>query len=85
MKPRNTPEHPVNPAIYGLTDAENEVYQIICDSEINQRKTITTAAIQEAWQQRNRTYVYRIVQGLIDKKLVERYSKIYYRLNRSGK
>lgn len=68
-----------NPAALGLTDAQNEIYNIIVRRQGNSLTT-TAGDIREEYRDRDRSWIYRILQALIKKKLVETYSRNFYRL-----
>ena len=68
-----------NPAELGLTDAQNNAYRIVRDRQ-ERGLTTTSGDVAEEWGDKNRSYVYRVLKALADKKLVVRYSQRYYKL-----
>lgn len=71
----------LNPAQHGLTAAEDAAYQIVAKREAAM-KTTTSGDVAEAWDDKNRSYTYRVLKSLIDKGLLEQYSHRYYRLKK---
>ncbi len=76
MKPKlkNIP----NAASVGLTEAENAVYRIVRERQ-RRNRTTTSGDVAVAWDGKNRQYVWRKLEALIEKGLIERYSGRYYR------
>lgn len=68
----------VSPSELSLTEAETKVLKVITALE-EKGETITAASIRKKWP-KTRSYVYKVVTALIEKKLVERYTVRYYRL-----
>jgi Fe2+ or Zn2+ uptake regulation protein len=68
------------PAQLKITKAQSDVFEILKKRE---RKGLTSTAsdISAEWGNRSKCYVYRVVQVLVDARLVERYSRRYYKVN----
>ena len=74
----------LNPAERGLTAAENAAYKVLRSMQ-GRGAVITSGSLAEAWGGKNRSYVYRILQSLISKSIVENYDSIFYRLAKPKK
>ncbi len=69
---------PFNPSELGLTSAETEVFKAI--KRLSKTDQPITCGEVVAKVGNHRTWVWRCLQGLINKGLVERYGSIFYRL-----
>lgn len=69
----------INPAAAGLTDAQNDVYQIIVRRQANHLVT-TAGDVKESYRDKDRAWIYRLLKALITKGLIERYDRNFYRL-----
>lgn len=68
-----------NPAELGLTAAESAAYTALTTA-IGEGKTVTSGDVAERMDGKNRSYIYRVLERLINKGLVERYGQRYYKL-----
>ncbi len=62
----------------GLRQAENQVLKIVKKLE-KKDKVITNGAISKLWGYKDRTWIYRTLQSLIEKDYIECYERKYYR------
>ncbi len=68
----------LNPGKHKLTESESEVYKIIHARQA-EGKTSTSGDVAKDWEGKDRSYVYRVLKALSDKKVVERYNHRYYK------
>ena len=68
-----------NPAEHELTGSEYEVFQIMRKRE-SERLLTMTGDVAEDWGDKNRSYTYRVLKSLADKKLIQSYNRRYYRV-----
>jgi hypothetical protein len=76
---KKTAKNKYNPAALGITDAQSNAYRIVRDRQ-GRGLTTTAGDVAEDWGDKNRSYVWKVLNALIKKKLLERYSQRYYKL-----
>jgi len=69
----------LNPAKESMTAAQSRVYKIILARQ-QKGETTKTSDVAKSWGGKNRQYVRRIIVSLMDKGIVESYTRIYYRI-----
>lgn len=63
----------------GLRQAENQVLKIIKKLEAKDQ-IVTNGAIAKLWNNKDRAWIYRTLQSLIEKDYIECYERKYYRI-----
>ena len=79
MTTRTKIKNNINPAAAGLTDAQSKALCILTNRQ-TKGLTTTPGDLAKDWKGKHRSYAYKVLKVLCDKKLVERYSTKYYKL-----